>query len=43
MNPTLSTDLAFLHVHAKLEMMRRAAGESRLRRHVRQRSHTSRR
>jgi hypothetical protein len=31
MNPTLACDLAFLHVHGRLEAMRRAAGESRLR------------
>jgi hypothetical protein len=36
MNPTLTCDLAFLHVHARLEAMRRAAGESRLRHPVHQ-------
>ncbi len=36
MNPTIACDLAFLHVHARFEAMRRAAGESRLRHQVHQ-------
>ena len=35
MNPTIACDLAFLHVHTRLEVMRRAAGESRLRHQIR--------
>jgi hypothetical protein len=30
MHPTLACDLAFLHVHNRLETMRRVAGETRL-------------
>ena len=31
MHPTIACDLAFLHVHARIEGMRRAAGETRMR------------
>ena len=43
MHPTLAVDLAFLHVHAKLETTRRAAGESRLWHQVRHQPRQGRR